>query len=112
MTTTSIIHATDATFAEQVIVHSKTTPVLVDFWAEWCGPCKAVAPVLEQLAANNEGKLRIVKIDVDAHSDSARKYNVSGIPTLVLFSDGEEKNRAVGAMPLEQYQQLVQPYLA
>ncbi len=111
MSTSDIIHVTDKTFAEQVIEQSKTTPVLVDFWAEWCGPCKAVAPVLEQLAANNAGKLTVAKVDVDAHSSCARDYNVSGIPTLVVFSGGVETNRAVGAMPLEQYQQLVQPYL-
>jgi len=86
---------TDSTFEEEVAGADVT--MVVDFWAEWCGPCRMVAPLLDQIAAENEGKLRIWKLNVDDNPVSARKYQVMSIPTLLVFKDGVAKKRIVGA---------------
>jgi thioredoxin 1 len=86
---------TDATFEEEI--NSSDQPVLVDFWAEWCGPCKLIAPILEELATTYDGKLRIVKVDVDDSPDVARQHEIMSIPTLVVFQDGVAKKRLIGA---------------
>ena len=91
------IHVTDQTFDKDVLQSS--LPVLVDLWAEWCGPCRAIAPVLEELAEDNEGKVTIAKLDVDANTDTARKLNVRSIPTLMLFKNGEVVETTVGVQP-------------
>jgi thioredoxin 1 len=88
---------TDATFEDEVLQSDK--PVLVDFWAEWCGPCKMVSPVLEEIAAEHEGALTIAKLNVDENPDVAMRYGVMSIPTLALFIGGVEKKRLIGAMP-------------
>lgn len=88
------IQVTDGSFEQQVI--NAETPILVDFWAEWCGPCKMIAPVLEELATEYDGKLQIGKLDVDNNPDTAMAYGVMSIPTLLLFKDGQPVDRIVG----------------
>ncbi len=91
----SISQLSEATFAEEV--NAATEAVLVDFWAEWCGPCKTIAPILEELAVEQAGKLRIAKVDVDDNQGLARQYGVQSIPTMIVFKDGAEVHRMVGA---------------
>ena len=105
----SITNLSTATFDE--VVGSSAEPVLVDFWAEWCGPCKMIAPILEEISAENEGKIRIAKIDVDANPALARQFDVMSIPTLILFKDGEVEHRMVGAKGKAQLVEELSPYL-
>jgi thioredoxin 1 len=85
----------DATFDEEIGAASE--PVLVDFWAEWCGPCKMVAPILDEIAGEQAGKLRIAKLNVDDNPNVARRFEVMSIPTMILFKDGQAEKRLVGA---------------
>ncbi len=87
----------DATFDEEI--GSSSTPVLVDFWAEWCGPCKMIAPILEEIADEQGESLKIAKLNVDEAQDIARRFEVMSIPTMILFKDGEEAKRIIGAKP-------------
>lgn len=90
---------TDTTFDKEVL--TSPIPVLVDFWAEWCTPCKMMAPVLDQLASEKSSQLTVVKLDVDSNTDIAGRYNVMSIPTLILFKGGQPVERLVGYMPKE-----------
>jgi thioredoxin 1 len=90
-----VLTLTDQTFDEQI--KAADEPVLVDFWAEWCGPCKMIAPVLDEIASEQQGKIRIGKINIDENLDLARRFEVMSIPTLILFKEGEPRLRIVGA---------------
>jgi thioredoxin 1 len=91
------VAVTDQSFQTEVL--NSATPVLVDFWAEWCGPCRAIAPMVEELAVEYKGKLKVVKIDVDESTDVASRYRIQSIPTLMVFKGGEEVERVIGAAP-------------
>jgi thioredoxin 1 len=101
---------TDATFDDDVL--ASTTPVLVDFTADWCPPCKMIAPVLDRIATENADRLRVVALDVDANPQTAQRYNVLGMPTLALFVRGELVTTVVGAQPQQTIMKSLDPYLS
>ena len=96
--TTNAKPVTDQSFAADVVEASKNAPVLVDFWAEWCGPCKMIAPALEELAGEFQGRLTVAKVDIDSNPMSPTNYAVRGIPTLILFKNGKPASTQVGAL--------------
>jgi thioredoxin 1 len=103
------IEVTDSTF-DQVVLQA-TKPTVVDFWAVWCGPCKMIAPVLEEIAAEYDSRLQIAKLDVDHNNESAMKYGVMSIPTLILFKDGKLVERVIGFMPKQKLLDKLTPHL-
>lgn len=109
MASDKVFTFTDAQFDADVL--KSGTPVLVDFWATWCAPCKAIAPVLEQLADEYDGKIKIGKVNVDENPATPGQYGVRGIPTMILFKDGEIVDQLVGAVPKKQVEALLQKAL-
>jgi thioredoxin 1 len=105
-----IIQVTDDSFAAEVL--KSETPVLVDFWATWCGPCKAIAPLLEELAGERTGQLKVVKVDIQQHMETAKQFSINSIPTLLVFKGGELVGRQTGAQGgLPGLRKLVEPFL-
>ena len=100
---------TDATFDE--VVGASDKPILVDFWAEWCGPCKMISPVLEEIAEEQAGKIQIGKLNIDDNLEVTRRFDVMSIPTLILFKDGQPEVRLIGAKPKGQLLQEIAAYL-
>ena len=111
MNNSSIITLNDASFEKEVL-QVDSTPVLVDFWAEWCGPCKMITPILEELAPKYHGKIKIGKLNVDENASTPAKYGVRGIPTLILFKDGKALETKVGALSKSQLEAFLDKHLA
>ena len=105
-----IKHVTDGDFQAEVLENEH--PVLVDFWAPWCGPCRVVAPVLEEIAEERSENLRIVKLNIDENQQTAMNYQILAIPTMVLFRNGQEAKRIQGAMPKKRLEAELEPALA
>ncbi len=105
----TIIQGTDAGFEQEVL--KSDLPVLVDFWAPWCGPCRMIAPVIEEIAKANQGKLKVVKINVDENGKTPVTYGVMSIPTLIVFKGGELKETSVGALPKAKLAELIARHL-
>lgn len=103
------IHITDASFEKDVL--QSTLPVVVDFWAPWCGPCKMVAPILDKLAQEMDGKLVVAKINTDEHAEWMQKFGIQGIPTMLFFSGGKMVHRQVGALPERMLRDVVAQFL-
>ena len=101
----SVVHVTESNFEEEVV--KSDVPVLVDFWAEWCGPCKMIAPILDEIAKEYGEKLKICKIDVDSNPEIAPKFGIRGIPTLIMFKDGNAESTKVGAVSKSQLVEFV-----
>ncbi len=105
----NIIEVTDATFPTEVL--NSPVPVLVDFWAVWCAPCRMIAPTVEQIAEEYAGRLKVAKMNVDENPMTPARYGIKGIPTLILFKDGEEKERIIGVTAKENIVRMFAPYL-
>ena len=106
----SDLNFTDQNFEAEVL--KSQTPVLVDFWATWCGPCKIVSPIIEELAGEYEGKLKVGKLDVDANQEYSQKYNVMSIPTIMLFKNGQPVKSVIGAHAKENFKKAIDEVLA
>jgi thioredoxin 1 len=105
----NIKHVSDASFESDVL--KSGTPVLVDYWAEWCGPCKTIAPILDDVAKDYAGRLTVAKLDIDANPGTPAKYGIRGIPTLILFKDGEIAAQKVGALSKSQLTAFIDSHL-
>ncbi len=110
MASENVTHVTDATFDQEVL--KSPTPVLIDFWAPWCGPCRAIAPIVDELAGTYAGRLKVVKINVDDNPDTPSRYGVRGIPNLLIVKGGQVKEQIIGAVPKQQLVRAVDSALA
>jgi len=107
-----IQNITDSSFETEVLAASKSQPVMVDFWAEWCRPCHILAPTVQEIAQEHSGKLKVVKLNVDENITSASRFNIRGIPTLLVFKDGQVAEQIVGAVPKEQIEKALARHLS
>ncbi|OFV96388.1 MAG: thioredoxin [Acidobacteria bacterium RIFCSPLOWO2_02_FULL_60_20] len=105
----NVVHVTDQSFEQDVLKASQ--PVLVDFWAAWCGPCRMIAPTVEALASEYSGRARVVKMNVDENQSTPAQYQIRGIPTLLLFKDGQVRDQLVGAASRDVIENLLKKYL-
>lgn len=105
----SVQEVTDQNFESEVLKSS--VPVLVDFWAPWCGPCRLISPIVEELSKEHAGKLKVVKVNTDDNPDTATNYHISGIPSLLLFKDGQVADQKVGAVPKNTLQDMVSQHI-
>ena len=103
-------HITDSSFEQDVL--RSTKPVLVDFWAEWCAPCRMIGPIIDQIASDFASSATVVKLNVDDNSASAQRYGIKGIPTLILFSEGKEVERVVGATSKDSITRIIEKYVS
>lgn len=110
MASENMVTITDGTFEAEVLKSS--TPVLIDFWAQWCAPCRAIAPMVEALAKEYAGKLKVVKLDIDSNPKTPTKYDVRSIPTLLVFKDGKVFGQIVGAAPRPKVEELIKKALS
>jgi thioredoxin 1 len=108
-TSSTIQEVTDATFDQEVL--KSQTPVMIDFWAAWCGPCRMLAPIVDELATSYAGKLKVTKMDVDKNPATPTRYNVRGIPTLLIFKDGKLQEQIVGYRAKEAIEQAIQKHV-
>ncbi len=102
---------TDADFEAEVIAASKSQPVMVDFWADWCRPCHMLSPTVDEIAQEHTGKLKVVKMNVDENMSYPGRFNIRGIPTLLIFKDGQVADQIVGVVPKEQIEKVLQRHL-
>jgi thioredoxin 1 len=110
MATATILEVTDSSFDEEILKSS--VPVMVDFWAAWCGPCRALAPVVDELATAYSGKLKVAKMDVDKNAATPNRYNVRGIPTLLIFKDGKLQEQIVGYVPKDTIEKAIKKQIS
>lgn len=103
-------HVTDSSFEQDVL--QSTKPVLVDFWAEWCAPCRMIGPIIDQIASEYAANATVVKLNVDDNTASAQRYGIKGIPTLILFNEGKEVERVVGATSKEAITRIIEKYVS
>jgi thioredoxin 1 len=104
-----VVEAGDETFGNEVLQSKQ--PVLVDFWADWCGPCKTMIPVVDELAGQYPQKLKVVRVDVDANEEVTNKYRISALPTFMIFVNGERKEKVVGAVPKQELETAIKKYV-
>lgn len=109
MASLNIVHLTDQNFRDEALM--SPVPVLVDFYAEWCGPCKMMAPYVDELADELKGKVKVAKLDIDHNNETAVRYGITGVPTLILFKDGKVLSQQIGALPKTQLKSFVQKAL-
>jgi thioredoxin 1 len=108
----NITEVSDSNFQTEVIDASKSQPVMVDFWAVWCGPCRALSPTVDAIATEHAGKLKVLKMNVDENLNTPGKYNIRGIPALLIFKGGQVADQIVGAVPKEQIEKILAKHLS